>query len=110
MQKINFLISNNFFALEQFGPCAINSIINTGRLVLNCPRIWLHIYGIQSTGREWFKWYLHNGNKELQIKTPDSKYITHSKWGITNHGVSQVQHLFLSILSNICVSMIFPNK
>jgi len=72
MRKSNFLKSNNFLAHEQFGPSALNSIINIGRLLLNCPRIWLHIYGIQSTAREWFKWHLHNSNKELQIETPDS--------------------------------------
>lgn len=85
MQKSNFLQSNNFLAHEQFGHSALNSIINNGRIQLNFPRIWLHLYGFQGTASEWFKWYLHNRNKDTKFKLHYTHKMGHYKtWCLTS--------------------------
>jgi hypothetical protein len=47
----------------------------------------LHFYSIQGITIDWFKSYLTNRKKKVEIKWPNSTHNLVSDWGILKHGV-----------------------
>jgi hypothetical protein len=51
--------------------------------------IKLHFYGMQGITIDWFRSYLTNRKKKVEIKSPNSTHNLVSDWGILKHGVPQ---------------------